>query len=278
MNNTFDIRRFGNYFVSELRAAVSNFGITIGILSAMPVILYLFAGVFSVIFFGHWGASPLAARIPFFAVSIIVLLIAQPVSCYGKITQKQYGSSYALLPVSVLEKTLSMILICCLITPLCVVAVHCSLDALLCAIDSRCGESLVSLVGSLSSADFVQDALSELKAYDFDIAAFLSPLLYVDDIIQTSLLFLLGALMFKNNKVVKTILALILFSMVSSMILSPIMIGTGKNLMETDDPTIILNRFGWMFKNMALLDTINDTLVNLGLAVAVFFRIKTIKH
>ena len=34
----------------------------------------------------------------------------------------------------------------------------------------------------------------------------------------------------------------------------------------------------WFFRNAALIDTINDTIINLALMAGIFFRIRTLKH
>ena len=34
----------------------------------------------------------------------------------------------------------------------------------------------------------------------------------------------------------------------------------------------------WIFRNAALIDTINDTVTNLALMAGIFFRIRTLKH
>ena len=57
----------------------------------------------------------------------------------------------------------------------------------------------------------------------------------------------------------------------------------GRNLMETiqiaDTTGEITELFNsWTFRNIALVDTINDTIVNLALMTGIYFRIKTIKH
>jgi hypothetical protein len=49
------------------------------------------------------------------------------------------------------------------------------------------------------------------------------------------------------------------------------------NLFETADDVNAL--FGtWFFRNAALIDTINDTIINVALLTGIFLRIRTLKH
>ena len=49
------------------------------------------------------------------------------------------------------------------------------------------------------------------------------------------------------------------------------------NLVETADDVNAL--FGtWPFRNAALIDTINDSIINIALLIGIFLRIRTLKH
>ena len=108
-----------------------------------------------------------------------------------------------------------------------------------------------------------------------------SPLLYADELIGMTLPFLLGAVFFKNSKTVKTILVLFAFSTAISIIATPIMESWASNVFDSlnDDPTVLTRLFdNGFFKNLVLIDTISDTVINLALMAGVWFRIKTLKH
>ena len=108
-----------------------------------------------------------------------------------------------------------------------------------------------------------------------------SPLLYIDEIFGITLPFLLGAIYFKSGKTVKTILVLFAISTVSSIVMAPIVDSWSSELLENmnNDPTAILEMFNnGLFKNLVLMDTVTDTIVNVALLTCIWFRIKTLKH
>jgi hypothetical protein len=121
------------------------------------------------------------------------------------------------------------------------------------------------------------------------IRSILTPWLYFDDIIQISLLFLLGALIFKKSKTGKTLGSLILISISLNLLLTPIMSLTMfdkfKMMAEMSDADITLGTmeqmfpfFSWVLRNLAILDTISDTLMNGLLMFFLWLRLKKIKH
>lgn len=277
-NDILNMKRFGKYLASDLRACVSNFAITFAVAAAAPVALYFFYGIFHLIITGFWGGIPLVARVPLFGLILILFLIALPVSCYGRLTDKRAGSQFLLLPVSSFEKTASMILICCIIAPALFIACYGLLDALICLCDSSCGAALLSF-SYIKDVSGLITAEADIPAEYLDsFLAVANPAQYIDDFISIGLIFLLGALCFKKGKVAKTMLALVLISIVVSMAFSPLTISFANRIANADDPRIIFEKFGWVLRNLALVDTISDTVVNLLLSALIFVRVRTLKH
>ena len=64
MSNTFEIKRFGNYLLHDIRTAVADSGLALVIIGAMPIFQFLIPEVFSLVFSGHamdmgtWGKIP----------------------------------------------------------------------------------------------------------------------------------------------------------------------------------------------------------------------------
>lgn len=276
-NDIFNFKRFGKYLASDLRGCVSNFGVTFAVAVAAPLISYFFFGVFHLIFTGTWGSMPLVGRISFFIVIALILFIAMPAGCYGKLTDKHIGSQFLLLPVSSFEKTASMILITCIIAPVVFIAGYGALDALLCLVDPSQDTAILSF--SYLTKLFNISGESIPIEYHDSFAALWNPILYADDFVGIVLIFLLGALWFKKGKVSKTIIAFILFNMVISMVSTPIIFNMVKSTAITNENVwILFDRFDWVFRHLALCDTINDTVGNLVLATLVFLRVRTLKH
>ena len=216
MKDIFNIRRFGKYFVSDLGSAAANFGLSLLLLSSAGVIVYLLMGFFSLITSGTWDGSGMAIRCATLAISYVVLMISMPPKCYGHLTDKRSGSTWLMIPASTLEKYLSMVLITILVIPAVFFGVYCGLDAILCAIDPNCGDSFFTVLGTIPS---LLDEMPEIAVAEF-VTDMMRPYSFIDDHIYGILVFLLGAICFKNNKSAKTILCLIGLSMGVSMIVS----------------------------------------------------------
>lgn len=270
-----NIQRFGRYYASDFKSGFSRYWVNGLTLALIPFGLYLIGGVFSLIFSGTWNAAPLALRLSLMVVVGIIVIVGIPTSLYGHTTEKRSGSAFLTLPVSTFEKSASMILNAAVVFPFAIAALYLISDQMICLIDSRCGSSILSAaVGGFSEFRNLLggiDGIEELEG----LSALANPLVYLDDIIQISLVFLLGAVCFKKNKIAKTILVLLGFSMFASAVASPILLHSLSNLSDADSLQILADRLGAIVEHPVLIDTISDTLVNLALSVAIFFRVKT---
>ena len=227
-----------------------------------------------------------------FAMALVFIVTQMPVKCYGKLTDKQYGSFWITLPASRLEKFLSMFLMTCLIAPITGAAVFLGMDSLMCALDPTCGKSLIvgakdlfstlAELGSLRiNAGFESIPVENPETIAKMLDNLTSPWLYVDEIFGITLPFLLGAIYFKKNKISKTCLALFGLSIAASMLTAPLTAGLANEIIASsiDNPNAVLELLGERyFKHMILIDIISDTVVNVALIAGVWFRIKTLKH
>ena len=292
-NDIFNFRRFGKYFATDIRTCWANYGLSLLTISLLfPVVTYFVCTAFNLILKSSWDGPDMGMRCFVFFIGLACLVITMPVKCYGKITEKQYGSFWLTLPASRLEKFISMFLMTCIIVPVTGIALYLGIDALICAFDHTCGNSLVTggleLIRNLGDmkeltmnlvdesitiedAAIVQDLMKQIN----------SPLLYVDELFGITLPFLLGAVFFKNGKTVKTILVLFAISTAFSIALTPMMEAWASEIMDgmNEDPNLVLTMFdNGLFKHLVLIDTISDTIVNLALMAGIWLRIKTLKH
>ena len=292
-NDNFNFRRFGKYFSTDIRTCWSNYGLsllTISILS--PVFFYILITTFHLILNSSWDGPDMGLRFFVFCIALTCLVITMPVKCYGKITEKQYGTFWLTLPASRLEKFISMFLMTCIIFPIAGIATYLAVDALICTFDHTCGNNLIAgameltrnmgdikeltmnLVDesvTIEDAALIQEIVSQMN----------SPLLYIDEIFGITLPFLLGAIFFKNGKTAKTILVLFALSTVFSISITPIMENWASEVMTgLNDGTAVIRKLfdNGLFRNLALIDTISDTVLNLALMTGIWFRIKTLKH
>ncbi|MBP5538496.1 MAG: hypothetical protein J6X69_01470 [Bacteroidales bacterium] len=192
MEAYFSFSRFGSVLKTDLQNAWKNMGISFFLMSGSGALTYLF--VLGLRWLAQWNELTLGgdARSFIFGVMMATLCIVTPSRCYGSVTELRAGRFFLLLPASVWEKSLSMILICSLILPVSACLVYFGLDSLLCRIDPSCGTPLLKLMG-----DEIWGIMS---------------------VIPYSLAFLLGAIFFKKSKIAKTIGCILLFYMVGGLL------------------------------------------------------------
>ena len=292
-NDIFNFRRFGKYFTTDFRTCCANYGLSLLTISMLvPIVLYVIIVTINQIMHNTWDGPDIGLRVFAFAVAMICMVVTMPVKCYGKITEKQYGSFWLTLPASRLEKFISMILMTCIIVPVSGALLYLGLDALICAFDHTCGQNLLAggmeLLQKMGEAkDVTLNLIDEsITIEDATLAQELirqmnNPWMYIDEIFCFTLPFLLGAVFFKNGKTVKTFIALFAISTVTGMICSPIMTNWVMEMFNNlnEDPDAILQMFNnKLFKNLVLIDTVTDTVTNLALMAGIWFRIKTLKH
>lgn len=296
VQDIFNFRRFGKYFASDARTCASNFGLTLVTTALLPpVILYVLTVGFGLLFQGTWDGPGLGIRFGVFVVSMIFIFIGMPVKSYGKVTEKQYGSFWLSLPASRLEKFISMLIMTCIVVPVIGMAGFMAVDSLICSLDASCGNGLlqaalalkknaVEFINELYNANINLDvhvgpAAYPLKDFPDAIKNLDSPWYYIDDFIGMILPFLFGAVFFKSHKVVKTILLLIAISIVASIGISPFithLTDMFEGMNDLEDVTLAMN--GGFFKKLMVMDTISDTITNVGFLIAIWFRLKTLKH
>jgi len=292
-NDIFNFRRFGKYFATDFRTCWANYGLSLLTISLLsPLVLYVIIVTINQIMHNTWDGPDIGLRVFAFAVAMICMVVTMPVKCYGKITEKQYGSFWLTLPASRLEKFISMILMTCIIVPVSGALLYLGLDALICAFDHTCGQNLFAggteLLQRMGEAkDVTFNLIDEsITIEDATLAQEIvrqmnNPWMYIDEIFCFTLPFLLGAVFFKNGKTVKTFIALFAISTVTGMICSPIVTNWVMEMFNNlnEDPDAILQMFNnKLFKNLVLIDTVTDTVTNLALMAGIWFRIKTLKH
>lgn len=292
-NDIFNFRRFGKYFATDIRTCRANYGLSLLTISLIvPTVLYVVLTAFNLLLTSAWEGPDLGIRVFAFCVAMFCIIVTMPVKCYGRITEKQYGSFWLTLPASRLEKFISMFLMTCIIVPVTGIAIYLGMDALICAFDHTCGNSLVTggleLIRKMGDLQELTMNLANEKITIEDAALaqeivnqINSPLLYIDEIFGITLPFLLGAVFFKNGKTVKTLLALFAFSTAFSIAITPVMESWASDIMTglNDGTAVIRTLFdNGLFKNLVLIDTISDTVFNLALMAGIWFRIKTLKH
>lgn len=293
-NDIFDFKRFGNYFVSDIRNAVANYGWSLLILICFGLIAYLLVGFLTTVATFSWqdlmGGSGIEwvhtdiyGRSLVMILAFCVLVISMPAKCYGGLTDKQIGSNYLLLPVSRVEKYISMLLICCVVIPFVFTAGYLFVDYLICMVCPEAGSSIVAGFSDLWEELLIMaNTDMEIPAELFDKIRLSSA---IDDVWMILLFFLSGALLFKRAKAIKTFLcgfALThLFGIVMIIVIvaniQDIQLYLDTNISEMD--SVKAEQFVIdLIKKATVFDTIFDITVNILLLTGIWFRLKTLKH
>ena len=267
MNNVFDFKRFGNYFLYDLRRAKNNYSISLLVIGLLPVALYIITQFFSLITGnGVTELSDVPKIVAIFA-GIAIVMLSAGARIYGSITEKRAGSDYLMLPVSTLEKWLSMVLVVCIVLPV-------VLFVLLFASDAVMSLFFPNTYGHrLFQMDFARGVFDGLTSdegvyFNLPAALFLGWC-------ESMLIFTLGAVCFKKAKVAKTLLCIMGFSMV----ISPLMfLVFGQTNIDNDwlvehfsDPDRAVSMINWTL-------SILYTVVLGGLLAGLYFRLRTLKH
>ncbi|MCF0173900.1 MAG: hypothetical protein HUJ95_01030 [Bacteroidales bacterium] len=259
MNDIFSFSRFGRYFVADIKRAASNYGITLLYFTLGGLAIYLVGALLSLAFGGGWIHASYASRFIFFLIFEFCVVITAGAKLYGFVTDKREGSSFISLPVSTLEKTLSMIIITAFIVPCIFFCGYVSIDWLISTFDVACGDSIIDASAFLSGVSEFGDTLSGMNFWAFSLV----------QIIFNMIIFLLGAVCFRNHKIAKTLLfvfiATSIFSSLLSLIFAP--------FTPCNANTIIAN-----FNSITTISFIVEIVVTLLLGFAVYYRVKTIKY
>lgn len=262
----FSFKRAINYLISDIKSCISNFGLNfLTICLFMPIGVYLLTILYCT-FFSSPVEANMELRSVLFVICVAILVIRTPTNCYGKITDKKYGSFFLSIPASTLEKYISMVLISAIIIPICGLFLFLFTDSLLCLFDPRLGESLFK---NIVYANLFDTTGFFLEGENIGVSA----VLMLDDYIGACLLFLLGALVFKKNKTAYTILSVGGICYIVVFLILGIF-----NLFNPDITTLDALTPYFTEKNLILLDSLNDGVINIVLLLAIYLKLKRIKH
>lgn len=194
MNNTFDFKRFGQVLVKDWKNYIRNFGISLIVWSALPVLLWITSLVFDVDIVN-------GARFIFIGFFVFGALLSVPSKAYGKANLSRDGVSYAMLPATTLEKFFSMVFYCTIVTTL-IVGLGCWLI-----------DTLMALMPFGGFVDFVVFPKDHLFHILVTIAC---------QVLLVSSIFVYGNMLFTKRKAGKTfgwvLLILFVFSILFSLI------------------------------------------------------------
>ncbi len=178
----FNISRFGKLLTKELRERLPLITKMGAIMSLLLVGIWITS-----ILFARGYAVPMEVRSTYLYVAVFITALSAPFSMYKNYNHPKKGIDYVALPASIEEKFLSMLLISCVILPLFAFITIVFTDTLISVINPSMFSGLL-----ITDSNFLTKLSSSLT-----------------DIIIIPLLCLLGNLLFRGNKAVKTVLAIV---------------------------------------------------------------------
>ena len=278
MNNVFDIKRFWKYLCWDVRNAYNNFGLGLLICALLPAIAFVMTVLGTLVFnpssFAGADVTRLigdSTKVSMVFTAILITGLVFPAKQYGSLTDRKAGSTWLMLPASTLEKFLSILLVTCVVVPLCLALMLYAFDAIM---------SLVPYYGQRACPliiDTVKSAMDKLQASDVSIDVNLPYIIYLG-FCKFILVYTLGAVFFKKHKVGKTILVLIGLSFVLTALLSVgFFHGLSFNSYDVEGyfASLDVDKLPVYF-NIVLnaVNVLTFALLDLG----IYFRIKTLKH
>lgn len=219
MSNTFNISRFNRLLAFDGRNYFKRFGLVLAIIIGVNVVAWVAFSFFP--YLEITRVSPLGRYLLITLLAAISIALA-PGIAFGDINDKRAGASQMMMPVSTLEKFLSLFLYCCLLTPVLCVAGSLVIDTLLALLPFGKYEGFTwsQFVMQFHPKSLIINADADENLWD--LTFFLSrDYQYWLQMIALPSVCLYANMVFKKNKVAKTFLvaALIWFLVIAILIL-----------------------------------------------------------
>lgn len=194
MNKTFDIKRFGNVLRYDAMNYFKNFGWTLVVLLAIPILIWFMLYVNM----DDPDAMLNYHRYGFLLVLAIIAMILAPSRLYKNANDSRKGIQFAMLPASNLEKFLSMSIYCLIVTPILYLVGAVAIDCILTLIPGN------NPNGGFIFRDIFYTNIVEVELpNDLDLLPL--PFYQVFILLSYVSIFMFTNMLFKKRKVSKTI-------------------------------------------------------------------------
>ena len=280
MNNTLDINRFGKVLKHDGLNFFPRMILTLAILWAIPVTNWLFFSLLP----GEEHIVDVFTRISFIGTLTNIALIIAPARLYKHCNDPRKGIGYAMLPASTLEKFLSMLIYCVIVTPIIYIGGALLVDTVLALISGPYDEFAVSyyfdryaqINNYLSSNNNI--LLDDTWPIFFNsLSPTFMTMLSLFGTLMLSSIFMFGNMIFKRHKTGKMIGILILLFIIF-MIVFINYVATHETMfemMDEENAAEILKRIIFILMNASLYMEIG---VSALLLWGTYRKIKTQKY
>lgn len=194
MNKTFDIKRFGNVLRHDAMSYLQNFGWTLVVLLAIPILIWFIL----YINMDDTEAVVNNERYGFLLCLAIIAMILAPSRLYKNANDSRKGIQFAMLPASNMEKFLSMSIYCLIVTPLLYLVGAVVIDCILTLIPGKNPYGWF-VFGEIFDINIVKVELND------DIFLMSLPFYQVFLLLSYVSIFMFTNMIFKRRKVSKTI-------------------------------------------------------------------------
>lgn len=198
MKCEFNLKRFGKYFVYDLKQSVKKVNSFIFLPVAMPLIMEILTRI------TNETGPQIDSRTGIFTTILFLLVIICPARLYGGLTVKDKGTEWLMLPASRGEKFFSMELISLFLLPLYFIATYLLTDWVISLFD----KTIAFTIFDNMKVNLGPDGLTRVSSL---------PLLYLSTC-ESCAVFLTGALLIKKPrfKISGTLLSIFLFIFISA--------------------------------------------------------------
>ena len=276
MSEVFNFQRFWTFFKFDLKQMWRNHFKVAIFLGMLPLFLYIVWVLCSLALARTWSAPSIEARAIVLYLTSIVLVLYQA-RTYGHLTDRRKGSSYLMIPASVTEKFVSMMVMTLIVIPFLFASVYFLLDGLLSLIDSHYGKALMLGIGQLFGKVWQSDIwdVERMESFPKGILLFT----FIISTLQSMVYFLLSGLVFKKWKILGGLLVSYGFGLILTIIAGLLVTGESfKNWAETYFNDMNPDAAMHFVKNSLVAGSVISTILLVVLMIGVYFRIKTIKH
>lgn len=214
MNNTLNINRFGKILKHDGLNFFPNLILTLAILWAIPVIVYLAVALMPTN--DTKDAVDAFSRVDLISTLANIAIIIAPARLYRYCNDSRKGIGYAMLPASTLEKFLSMLIYCVIVTPIVYVAGALAIDSILALFHGPYEGFAVSIyfdTFAKINAVFQRDGImldESFMLYYASISPIFMLILSAIGTLAISSIFMFGNMIFKKRKTGKMLGILII--------------------------------------------------------------------
>lgn len=264
----------------DFRGMWPRFGMSMLIITLIPAAIWIFCTVLN--FLPNVNiAIPAVARWFFLGATVFICLIMAPSGMFKACNIPKDGIYYAMLPVSHLEKYLSQLLYCVIVCPLMCILAGVAVDVILTLMPFGAYHEWLwepfgklDVVNLLAIADS-EEAVEAVQFMKFTFSALVFTLIV--SYLFYSASFMFTNTIFKNHKVLKTILAFIVINFVLSIIINPIVFSSMLAGMENVGDTIP-EGFFQPYRIMMVVSNVIYAIISVALFVWTYIRLKRMKY